>query len=261
MRYCHQCGTAMGDADQFCPSCGAKAEYTSGAANAGSQAYGTPGSRPGGNASANTGYQKSGNSSANAGYQNSGNASANTNYQSAGNSSANAEARDRGPAQQGTAGQGWQAEGRNAGAYADPGAYRTGFQYDPVGTVDTLVMKMRTLSTAWLIIGIIQIVIGTVGLCVIAGLAPLIMGIYNVIQSSKLRKQAESFQQWPVGIVPFFEARETSVIVVLILNIFFGLIFGIVGSVLEFTTKGYAMDHREDLQIAEDMANRSAQMG
>ena len=51
-----------------------------------------------------------------------------------------------------------------------------------------------------------------------------------------------------------------SVIVILILNIFFGLIFGIVGSILEFTTKSYAMDHREDLRLAEDMANRSAQM-
>ena len=119
---------------------------------------------------------------------------------------------------------------------------------------------MRSLSTAWLVIGIIQIVIGAISLCAIFGIAPLAMGIYNVVQSSKIRKQAESFQQWPVGIIKYFEGRETSVIVVLILNIFFGLLFGIVGSILEFTTKGYAMDHREELHMAEEMANRSAQM-
>lgn len=226
MRYCHQCGTAMGDADKFCPSCGAKAEVNSSNANA--QAYG--------------------------------NASANTNSQTYGNASANTDGAGAYNTQEGNVGQAWQAWQASGQKAADAGAYRTGYQYDPVGTVDTLVMKMRSLSTAWMVIGIIQIIIGTVGLCVIAGLAPLVMGIYNVVQSSKLRKQAESFQQWPVGIVRFFEARETSVIVILILNIFFGLIFGIVGSILEFTTKSYAMDHREDLRLAEDMANRSAQM-
>ena len=202
MRYCQQCGAAMGDADKFCPSCGAKADFSEASANA------APGSSQGG----------------------------------------------------ADAGQAWQAAGAGQGAYANPGAYHTGYQYDPVGTVDTLVLKMRSLSTAWLVIGIIQIVIGAISLCAIFGIAPLAMGIYNVVQSSKIRKQAESFQQWPVGIIKYFEGRETSVIVVLILNIFFGLLFGIVGSILEFTTKGYAMDHREELHMAEEMANRSAQM-
>ena len=185
MRYCHQCGTAMGDADKFCPSCGAKAEFVQSSANAGS----------------------------------------------------------------------------NAGTYTDPGAYSMGFQYDPIGTVDTLAQKMRSLSTAWLVIGIIQIITGAISLCVVVGIAPLAMGIYNVVQSTNIRKQAESFQQWPVGIVKYFESRESAVIVILILNIFFGLLFGIIGSILEFTTKGYAMDHREELHMAEEMANRSMQTG
>ena len=238
MRYCQNCGAVMGDADKFFPSCGAKAEFTDRSSNAGPQAYGTAGSGA-------YGQNASGNGS--------------RPYES---TRTNAGAGDFGPAQEGTGGQQtWQqTAGQNAGAYADPGAYHPGFQYDPVGSVDMLVSKMRSLSTAWLVIGIIQIIIGTVTICAVVGLAPLIMGIYNVVQSSNVRKQAESFQQWPVGIIKYFEARETSVIVILILNIFFGLLFGIVGSILEFTTKSYAMDHREELRMAEEMANRSAQV-
>lgn len=221
MKYCNKCGAAMGDADKFCPSCGAKSEFVNSSANEGAKASGS--AQTGQTSGAYTGSAKTG--------------------QSSGAYAGSAQT------------------GQNAGAYAGFGTYRAGFQYDPVGTVDTLAAKMRTLATAWLVIGIVQIVIGTVSLCVVVGIAPLVMGICNLVQSSNIRKQAESFQQWPVGIIKYFESREATVIVFLILNIVFGLLFAIIGSVIEFMTKSYAMDHREELRMAEEMANRSAQQG
>lgn len=221
MRYCSQCGAKLGDTERFCPFCGTAVGQRD------------PEVKNNGPAESGAGTQGYGSAESGAGAQ--------------GYGSPESGAGSSNTASQGAAG-GW------AGT-----TYGRGFTYDPVGTVDILTARMRTLSTAWLVIGIIQIVSGVCSLCVVVGIAPLALGIYNVVQSSKIRKTAEGFEQWPVGIFDYFMQRETSVIVLLILNLVLGFVFGIIGSILEFWVKGYATDHREELRMAEDMARRSAQ--
>ena len=291
MKYCSKCGAPMANTDRFCPSCGAPAQAAETKANVipaeasqtnenaaeMRQAYGNAaGSQQ---MYGNTAGARQANGSAAGTQQNYGNAA--SSQQSYGNTAGARQANGSasGPQQSyGNASGAQQAYGQanaysagNAGTAGNDGnaAWRAGeasdtsrtspYRYDPVGTVDILAGKMRTIAAAWLVIGIVQIVVGVLSLCVIAGIAPLAMGIYNVVQSSQVRKSAEAFQQWPVGIIDYFTKRETSVIVILILNVVFGLLFGIIGSILEFTTKSYAMDHREELYMAEDMARRSVQ--
>ena len=102
-----------------------------------------------------------------------------------------------------------------AGSYSNPNAYgnnyapnsgyaNQGLSVDPDIALRTLTSKLRTSANIWTAIGIYQIFMGIILLIFGYGVLSLILGIWNIVQSSKARKNAAYFQSNPVGIVSFF---------------------------------------------------------
>lgn len=122
-----------------------------------------------------------------------------------------------------------------------------------MSVVQTLTGKWSTSATIWSIIGWYQIIVGVVTLIVGYGVVALILGIWNVKNSSNLRKAARQYRQNPVGIVRFADSMGSGV-VSLLLNLFLGAFFGVIGSLYDMGASRYAKANRDLLVQAEQQA-------
>ena len=138
---------------------------------------------------------------------------------------------------------------RNAGPQA---AYAQSYG-SPMAVVSTLVGKWRTSATIWTIIGVIQILTGLFTILLAIGIAPLALGIWNIVQASKMRNAANQFSSNPAGILRYADACNNGVLE-LIINFIFGAFFGIIGAIFDISTENYAKAHRQELWQAEQMA-------
>lgn len=145
-----------------------------------------------------------------------------------------------------------------AGSFSNQGTFGNQSMYgnerlsaDPNTALRTLTSKLKTSATIWTAIGIYQIVAGVFLLIFGYGLLSIILGIWNIVQSSKARKNAEYFQRNPVGIVSFFEANKSSSIIRLIINLVFGAIIGVIGSIYDLSINNYVLSHRDAFAALE----------
>ena len=149
-----------------------------------------------------------------------------------------------------------------AGGYSNSNAYgnnyapnsgyaNQGLSVDPDIALRTLTSKLRTSANLWTAIGIYQIFMGIILLIFGYGVLSLILGIWNIVQSSKARKNAAYFQSNPVGIVSFFEAGKSSTIIGVIVNLVFGAIFGVIGSIYDLSIDNYVLSHRDAFAALE----------
>ena len=126
------------------------------------------------------------------------------------------------------------------------------YSVDPQKAFTTLAGKIRTSCTIWTVIGIYQIVIGVFLLFFGYGLLSLILGIWNLVQSSKNRKTAAAFLTNPVGIVDYYESSKSSTIIGIIINLVFGAVFGVFGSLYELSVDNYVLSHRDAFKALEN---------
>ena len=122
---------------------------------------------------------------------------------------------------------------------------------DPSGVVGQVLSKMSTAATVWMVIGILQIVLGVCELCMGYGAIVIAIGIWNIVNSNKKKKNAEYFRKYPVGIYSYYEPLMTTNIIFLCLNLFLGSFIGIVGSIYDIALRSYVMSHRDDLIYVE----------
>lgn len=113
--------------------------------------------------------------------------------------------------------------------------------------LDKAVKKIRTSATIWTIIGIFQIVFGMMMIILGYGFLAIIMGIWNLVQAGKKRRNADFFQKDHSNIVNFYESQTVMLIVFAALNLIFGAIFGVIGSIYDLSVRGYVLAHRKEL--------------
>ncbi len=128
---------------------------------------------------------------------------------------------------------------------------RPNYGGNAMAVVSSITRKMRTSSTIWMIIGILQIITGVLTFCLGYGILALCLGIWNVVQSNTKRKNAARFDQNPTGIVNYFESNGTMLVVFFFLNLFLGALFGVIGSIYDLTVQSSALSHRNELLQAE----------
>lgn len=116
-----------------------------------------------------------------------------------------------------------------------------------VDIVATVLKKMEASCTIWMVISILQIIIGVGTICVGYGLFTLSLGIWNLTQTKKMRKNKEYFKDHPEGIYPYFEPREGTLIITLLLNLFFGAVIGCICMAYELSIRNYVMKHKNEL--------------
>ncbi|MCM1113892.1 MAG: zinc ribbon domain-containing protein [Clostridium sp.] len=93
----------------------------------------------------------------------------------------------------------------------------------------------KTSGIIWLVIGIIQI-------CTLVG---AICGIWNIIAACSRLKYGNELLKKPKDVINNFENQLAQIIIIMILNIFFGAIIGVVGSIFDLFVRNYVIENKQ----------------
>lgn len=129
-----------------------------------------------------------------------------------------------------------------------------GLKYPVVEEFST---KLKTSSVVWMIIGIMQIVIGFASVGISLGSILIsVCGISNVFASIKLNKKSQEFSETGRGMVEFVQGNTLgSVIATGIWNFLFGGVVGIVISIFEYIIYDYGKKHLQEFISIENSTN------
>ena len=110
--------------------------------------------------------------------------------------------------------------------------------------------KMENLASAWMVIAVIQLIIGILTIIYGIGIIKIILGIWNISQSNKIRNAARYFRQTPIGIVRYVDELSSGILC-LIINIMIGGLPGIIGAAMGIMTNSYGKDNRQAMYVVE----------
>lgn len=120
------------------------------------------------------------------------------------------------------------------------GAADTGYASPITPYADRLSVREQTSGTIWLVISVIQLLIGVFGLWVI-----FIVGILNLLGAIGSFHKAKQVRVPYPGMVQEYEKQLTSLIIALIYNILIGGVIGVIGNIYDFSTRSYVLNNRE----------------
>ena len=139
----------------------------------------------------------------------------------------------------------------------NPGSYNTWNQSAvpvdagyAVQTYRAFISKKSNAATMWLIIGILQIVVGVFTLYIVYGLFPIGIGIWNIVASNSERKAVKHFRTTSSGITSYVESQG-SYVVELLVNIFLGTWIGIIASIYDMSASNYGKKNRAAMYEVE----------
>ncbi len=93
----------------------------------------------------------------------------------------------------------------------------------------------HTSGIIWLIIGIVQC-LSVVG---------IICGIWNIVIGSQRLKYSQALLNHPSGVYNDFANQKTSLIIILVVNIIFGAVIGIIGAIFDLFVRNYVMENKK----------------
>ena len=154
----------------------------------------------------------------------------------------------------------------------NPMAYNYRGVPQAVDLVGTISRRVQGIAIAWLIIGILQIILAAVYFVLaiaaysewygdgtpflIAGLLVGGVGIGNILVSRKNFKFSKAIRFEPIGIIEKYE-KIGGYITSLIYNILIGAALGVVAIIMELVLRNFALKNTYQLQIIEDDYRKS----
>ncbi len=132
----------------------------------------------------------------------------------------------------------------NCGTYISNGVSGGGFPVTPDVALRTVLQKLNTSYTIWLVVGICQIVFG------FWYITPIFFGIWNIISANNRKKLIEQYKNNPAGLIKTVKSWKNSAIIFIILNAVFGALIGIAGGIYDFTITSYVEQHEQELIAA-----------
>lgn len=122
----------------------------------------------------------------------------------------------------------------------------------PSELVKKLSEKVKINGIIWLVIGIVQIILG-----LLVNWGFLIVGTLNIISSVQDIGYSKSVLEHPVGIRDRF-SRLAGPIITLIYNLLFGGVIGVIGSIYYFAgIRAFVMAHEADFMEIEKLSATS----
>ena len=116
--------------------------------------------------------------------------------------------------------------------------------------VSTISQRIQTNGIIWIVIGVIQILLG-----MIANWFLLIVGVLNLLSSIQDINYSKTFPSNPVGIVNKVKPL-TGPIITLVYNLFIGGVIGVAGSIYYFAAvRGFVLEHEQDFLEIEEAQN------
>ncbi|MCD7778864.1 MAG: hypothetical protein LUH47_10265 [Clostridiales bacterium] len=101
--------------------------------------------------------------------------------------------------------------------------------------IATSIRRLEAMSSiAWLIIGIIQIVL----------IYTAAAGIWNIITAIMCLRNCKNIVEGNPNVVPYFESRQTWIIIAAVINLVLGGVIGVVLALLEMWLRSYVLKNR-----------------
>ena len=149
----------------------------------------------------------------------------------------------------------------------NPMAYNYRGVPQAVDLISTIARRIQAIAIAWLIIGILQIVVAVVYFVLaiaayfewygdgtpylITGLLVGGVGIGNILVSRKNFKFSKAIRFEPIGIIEKYE-KIGGYIASMVYNILIGAALGVVAIIMELVLRNFVMKNAYQLQIIED---------
>lgn len=106
--------------------------------------------------------------------------------------------------------------------------------------------RIKTNSIIWIVIAVLQIIIGVSGVWF-----PLIVGVLNLIHAVNDMSYSTTVLENPNGIVSNYESL-TSPIITLVYNLLIGGVIGVAGSIYYFIAlRGFVMENKQSFLALE----------
>lgn len=118
-----------------------------------------------------------------------------------------------------------------------------------VRTARTVVRRMRVSAVVWIIVAVFQILLGILLIIFGIGLSMIACGGWNIYASITRFNTADAFSRDPSRIYPYFSASLDNMVIFLVINVIFGGVIGIIGSICDLLLRSYVMSHKEELTI------------
>ena len=105
--------------------------------------------------------------------------------------------------------------------------------------VDKLAAKEQTSGIIWMVIAILQFMIGLAGAWIV-----LVIAILNALAAIGSFQKAKKVKQPYPGMVEEYDKQLTSFIISLVYNAVFGGVIGVAGNVFDLVTRNYVLSNR-----------------
>lgn len=132
----------------------------------------------------------------------------------------------------------------NCGSYIESAPTNGTMPVTPDVALNTVLQKLNTSYTIWLIVGICQIIFG------FWYITPIFFGIWNIIAASNRKKLIEQYKKDPAGLVKTVKSWKDSMILFIILNAILGALVGIAGGIYDYTITSYVEQNERELVAA-----------
>ena len=142
------------------------------------------------------------------------------------------------PNQQGYNQQGYNQQGYNQQGYnnyAHYGSPEKSFAEQRKAAYKSLAEKEKLSFIIWLIIGIFQ--------CL--SVVTIIAGAWNIYMAIQTYNFTKELERCPRGVFARYEGQMNSLIISLVLNLIFGGVIGVVGTIYDYFTRDYVMKNME----------------
>lgn len=110
--------------------------------------------------------------------------------------------------------------------------------------MNTVLHKLNTSYTLWMVVGICQIVFG------FWYVTPIFFGAWNIYCAVNRKKLAQQFRQDPTGLVETAKSWKDSAVLFIILNAVFGALIGVIGCAYDYSIASYVQQHEAELRAA-----------
>ena len=118
--------------------------------------------------------------------------------------------------------------------------------------INTTVLLMRIDAVFWILLAILQIVIGA-PLIVFLGYGFLMIGcgIWNIFASIRRLKTSSVLKRSPSMIYPYFNGSFDAIMYCLVYNVIFGGLIGVFGCIFDLLLREYVIKRKELLTSHE----------
>jgi hypothetical protein len=115
-----------------------------------------------------------------------------------------------------------------------------------------LLSKMKFTFGVWVAIVAYQYIAGLFSLLIGYGVVMIGCAIWNTVSLVNISRNIKYFSKTPVGLYNYYE-RQDNILIYVLINLFLGGVLGVIGCLMTYADRNYAMKNGNALLALEDI--------